>query len=58
MATITADPDAYPIWPPQQGDVAVYVRHIAVSREHAGRRPRSALLSHDTLASVAPRSVT
>jgi GNAT superfamily N-acetyltransferase len=45
VATITADPEDYPIWPPaQQRELAVYVRRLVVSREHAGRRIGSRLL--------------
>jgi GNAT superfamily N-acetyltransferase len=45
VATITADPQDYPVWPPeQQRELAVYVRRLVVSREHAGRRLGSTLL--------------
>ena len=38
VATITADPEDYPIWPPErQREPAVYVRRLVVSRELAGR---------------------
>lgn len=45
VATITADPEDYPIWPPErQREPAVYVRRLVVSREHAGRRLGTTLL--------------
>jgi GNAT superfamily N-acetyltransferase len=45
VATITADPEDYPIWPAErQREPAVYVRRLVVSRDHAGQRLGSALL--------------
>jgi GNAT superfamily N-acetyltransferase len=45
VATITVDPQNYPIWPAErQREPAVYVRRLVVSREHAGRRIGSRLL--------------
>ena len=45
VATITADPEDHPIWPPaQQRELAVYVRRLVVSRDHAGRRIGGTLL--------------
>lgn len=45
VATITTDPQDYPIWPPQrQRERAVYVRRLVVSREYGGRRLGSTLL--------------
>jgi GNAT superfamily N-acetyltransferase len=45
VATVTADPEDYPIWPPaQQRELAVYVRRLVVSRDHAGRGIGSRLL--------------
>lgn len=45
VATITADPQDYPIWPTdQQHELAVYVRRLVVSRKHRGRRLGSTLL--------------
>ena len=45
VATITADPEDYPIWPAdQQREPAVYVRRLVVRRDHAGRRLGTTLL--------------
>jgi GNAT superfamily N-acetyltransferase len=45
MATITADPEDYPIWPPEwQREPAVYVRRLVVRRDYAGRGLGAALL--------------
>jgi GNAT superfamily N-acetyltransferase len=44
-ATITADPEDYPVWPAGwEREPAVYVRRLVVSRDHAGRRLGTALL--------------
>ena len=38
VATITADPEDYPIWPAERRhEPAVYVRRLVVSRGYAGR---------------------
>jgi GNAT superfamily N-acetyltransferase len=45
VATITADPEDYPIWPAErQREPAVYVRRLVVRRDHAGRRLGTTLL--------------
>ena len=45
VATITADPQDYPIWPAErQREPAVYVRRLVVGRDHACRWLGSALL--------------
>jgi GNAT superfamily N-acetyltransferase len=45
VATITADPADYPIWPAErQREPAVYVRRLVVRRDHAGRRLGTTLL--------------
>jgi GNAT superfamily N-acetyltransferase len=45
VATITADPGDYPVWPAErQREPAVYVRRLVVSRAHAGRRLGATLL--------------
>jgi GNAT superfamily N-acetyltransferase len=51
VATITADPQDYPIWPAeQQRERAVYVRRLVVGRDHAGQRLGAALLDWAGLA--------
>jgi GNAT superfamily N-acetyltransferase len=45
MATITADPEDYPIWPAEWlREPAVYARRLVVRRDYAGRRLGAALL--------------
>jgi GNAT superfamily N-acetyltransferase len=45
MATITADPEDYPIWPAEwQREPAVYVRRLVVRRDYAGLELGAALL--------------
>lgn len=45
VATVTADPDDYPIWPAERlREVAVYVRRLVVGRDYARRRLGAALL--------------
>lgn len=45
VATITADPEDYPIWPGEwRRQSAVYVRRLVVSRDYAGRRLGASLL--------------
>lgn len=45
IGTITADPEDYPVWPPQrQREPAVYVRRLVVSRAYAGLRLGADLL--------------
>jgi GNAT superfamily N-acetyltransferase len=45
VATITADPEDYPIWPPErQREPAVYVRRLVVSPEYRRQRLGSTLL--------------
>jgi len=51
VATITADPQDYPIWPAErQREPAVYVRRLVVDRDHAGHRLGAALLDWAGLA--------
>ncbi len=51
VATVTADPQDYPIWPAQrQREPAVYVRRLVVGHDHAGQRLGSALLDWAGLA--------
>lgn len=51
MATITADPGDYPIWPAErQREPAVYVCRLVVSRKYAGRRLGSTLVDRAGLA--------
>jgi GNAT superfamily N-acetyltransferase len=45
VATITADPEDYPIWPAEWlRESAVYVRRLVVRRDYAGRQLGAALL--------------
>lgn len=45
VATITADPEDYPIWPAARlREPAVYVRRLVVRRDYAGRKIGAALL--------------
>jgi GNAT superfamily N-acetyltransferase len=45
VATITADPEDYPIWPAEHlREPAVYARRLVVDRDYGGRQLGSALL--------------
>lgn len=45
VATITTDPEDYPIWPAEWlHEAAVYVRRLVVRRDYAGRRLGTTLL--------------